>query len=360
VINYEKWSSIATGLKSIPGKKDEFHAPDFDILYDCPILAGNLDELPSFSIGGIRHRFTGYNPGSFNREEFISNLAAVVKAGTDLMGHIPYDEYTFLAIGPGMGGIEHLNNCTVSFNGNGLGNREAMLRTLNFLAHEYFHNYNVKRIRPYELGPFDYGSENRTNLLWLSEGMTVYYEYLIVKRAGLTDDQDLFRDFEGSISAAFNDQGKAFQTLAQASYSTWDDGPFGQQGKDDRSISVYDKGTLMGLVLDFSIRNATSNRKSLDDVMRFLYNKYYRQEGRGFTDAEFQKACETIAGQPLTREFEYLYKTGDIDLNYYLAYAGLQVISDPVPGTGKLKFTISRIAGPDELQSAILRSWLGE
>ena len=106
-----------------------------------------------------------------------------------------------------------------------------MTRILNFLGHEYFHNYNVKRIRPYELGPFDYDKENRTNLLWVSEGFTVYYEYLIVKRAGLMSEQELFDNFESNINAYENDPGRPLQSLSQASYNTWSDGPFGMKGK---------------------------------------------------------------------------------------------------------------------------------
>jgi predicted metalloprotease with PDZ domain len=167
---FRTWSHVVTGLEKSEGKENSYTAPDFDILYDCPILAGNLEELPSFTINGIKHRFVAYNPGHFDHEAFISQLEKTVKAGIDIIGDIPYKEYTFIGIGPGAGGIEHLNNTTVSFTGGRLDNPDAMKGTLKFLAHEYFHHYNVKRIRPYELGPFDYLKEAKTNLLWVSEG----------------------------------------------------------------------------------------------------------------------------------------------------------------------------------------------
>jgi predicted metalloprotease with PDZ domain len=357
---FSKWKDITTGLDKVVGRINEFTAPDFDILYDCPILIGNLQELPSFEINGVVHHFVAYNPGNFDRDKFISSLEKTVRAGIDIIGDIPYNEYTFIGIGPGYGGIEHLNNTTVSFNVNGLEKPGAMIRMLNFLAHEYFHHYNVKRIRPYELGPFDYDRENRTNLLWVSEGLTVYYEYLMVKRAGLMSEEELLKSIEGNINTIENDDGRKYQSLSQASYDTWDEGPFGNRtGGPDESISYYDKGPLIGMILDFSIRKATENRKSLDDVMRFLYWQYYKKLHRGFTDAEFQQACQDIAGISLSMEFEYVYTTKEIEYSIYLSCAGLKLTEQTDSNTGKRKFTIARQDNINPSQMSILRSWCG-
>jgi len=361
---YPQWEKIATGLDQVPGKPNEFTAPDFDILYDCPILIGDLEELPSFWIKGIEHRFIGYQIGNFNRTEFIENLRKTVEAGINIIGDIPYKQYTFIAIGPGRGGIEHLNNTTISFDGNELQTSEAKNKILNFLAHEYFHHYNVKRIRPFELGPFDYDKGSKTNLLWVSEGISVYYEYLMVKRAGLADAQTLFQNLNKNINAVENNAGRLYQSLAQASYRTWKDGPFGTQGDEPgKSISYYDKGPLVGLLLDFEIRHKTQNKKSLDDVMRLLYWQYYKKEKRGFTDAEFQQACETVAGTSLTSIFEYVYTTKELNYNTYLAYAGLRLDEQNKEvnlSTKTRQFTISPMAQADAMQAAILKSWLGE
>jgi len=359
LIANKKWSKVATGLAPVAGKPNEFTAPDFDILYDCPILMGNLEELPSFKVKGIEHRFIGYKLGDFDRTQFMDNLKKVVEAAVAVIGDIPYRQYTFIGIGPGQGGIEHLNNTTVSFDGKGLHTADGMNRMMNFLAHEYFHHYNVKRIRPFELGPFDYDKENKTNLLWVSEGLSVYYEYLIVKRAGIISEQALFTNFESSINAFENNPGRLFQSLTQASYETWSDGPFGKQGGDaKKSISYYDKGPVVGLVLDFAIRQATQSKKSLDDVMQLLYWQYYKKLQRGFTDAEFQQACEMAAGISLSKEFEYVFTTKEFDYNTYLAYAGLKIDVQTDTEKGKKGFSIKRIEQPDELQSAILHSWL--
>jgi predicted metalloprotease with PDZ domain len=360
VIPFSGWSDVATGLDRVDGMINEFTAPDFDILYDCPILIGNLQEFPSYQINGIVHRFLAYNPGVFNRDQFISSLEKTVKAAIDIIGDIPYSNYTFIGIGPGYGGIEHLNSTTVSFHSNGLDNPGELTAMLKYLGHEYFHNYNVKRIRPYELGPFDYDRENRTNLLWVSEGLTVYYEYLIVKRAGLISDDELLKSLEDNINTVENDPGRKYQSLSQASYDTWTDGPFGDRsGGQDKSISYYEKGPILGMILDFSIRKATENRKSLDDVMRFLYWKYYKKQHRGFTDAEFQQACQDIAGRSLNREFEYVYTTKEINYSTYLSYAGLKLTEQTDRNTGKRMFKISKQADPNSSQKSILSSWCG-
>jgi predicted metalloprotease with PDZ domain len=360
IMAFSDWKDIATGLDRVAGKINEFTAADFNLLYDCPILIGNLEELPSFKINGVTHRFVAYNPGNFDREAFISGLEKTVRAGIDMIGDIPYNEYTFIGIGPGYGGIEHLNNTTVSFNVNGLEKPGAMTRMLNFLAHEYFHNYNIKRIRPYELGPFDYDRENRTNLLWVSEGLSVYYEYLMVKRAGLMSEDEFLKNIEGNINTIENDAGRLCQSLTQSSYETWEEGPFGNRaGGSDKSISYYDKGPLIGMILDFSIRNATQNRKSLDDVMRFLYWQYYKKLHRGFTDAEFQQACQDIAGNSLSREFEYVCTTKEIDYSTYLSYAGLKLTEGKDSKTGKRKFTINKLDNMNPSQLSLFRSWSG-
>jgi predicted metalloprotease with PDZ domain len=358
------WSKSATGLEPVPGKANVFTAENFDILFDCPILLGDLEELPSFRVKGIEHRFIGYKIGTFDKIDFMKRLQKITEAAVEIIGDIPYKQYTYIAIGPGRGGIEHLNNTTVSFDGNNLNDASAMNRMMNFLAHEYFHHYNVKRIRPLELGPFDYDQGSRTNMLWLSEGLSVYYEYLVVKRADLVDEKTVLSNLEGNINAHENNPGKAFQSLKQASYNTWKDGPFGTQGDEKgKSISYYDKGPIIGLLLDLGIRQSTENKKSLDDVMRLLYWRYYKEKGRGISDAEVEQACEEVAAASLKEIFEYIYTTKEMDYNKYLGFAGLRLEETP-PAAGSAtqnkKFKIVHTGEENELQHSILKSWLGE
>jgi len=326
VVPDSKWNRVATGLDSIAGKKFTYSAPDFDILYDSPILVGDLEELTPFKVKGITHRFIGFKLGDFDRNQFMLDLKKVVEAAVNIIGHIPYKSYTFIAMGPGQGGIEHLNNTTFGFNGTNLNKRENYIRTLHFLAHEYFHHYNVKRIRPIELGPFDYDKGSRTKMLWVSEGLSVYYEYMIVKRASISTDAELFNAFRGNMMAFENKPGRLYQTLEQASYETWSDGPFGRTGDEvNKTISYYDKGPAVGLLFDFKIRQLTRNKNSLDDVMRFLYKEYYQKKKRGFTEEELRNAFETVAGSSLAKEFDYVTTTKELDYLTYFNYAGLNI-----------------------------------
>jgi predicted metalloprotease with PDZ domain len=181
----EGWSRIATGLDPVPGRPGVFSAPDFDTLFDCPVLLGNQEAL-SFEVGGVPHALVLENvPETVDRARIAADLERVVEASTGLMGDIPYKHYTFLLIGLGNGGIEHANSAAIFFNGKRLADEKGYPGWLSYVAHEYFHLFNVKRIRPIALGPFDYDAENLTDMLWVSEGLTVYYQDIVLVRAGL-------------------------------------------------------------------------------------------------------------------------------------------------------------------------------
>lgn len=340
------WDHIATGLD--PLKENTFQAENFDILYDCPILAGNLEELDDFTIQNIPHHFIGYKLGEFDRKQFIEDLKKITQQCIAIIGDIPYKHYTFIAIDPhGRGGIEHLNSTTIGFSGESLHDRNSKIRTLTFIAHEYFHHYNVKRIRPLALGPFDYDRENVTDQLWVSEGLSVYYEYLTVKRAGLMSAEELYQRFSTDIAAYENKPGHLYQSLTQASEETWSEGPFGRSP--DSSISYYQKGPAIGLLLDFAIRHHTSNKKSLDNVMQTLYREYYQKRKRGFTGDEFRQVCESIAGANLSELFDYVYTTKEPDYAKYLVYGGL--------GIDKV-YKIYAVENANAQQAAIRKAWL--
>ncbi|MFD1142418.1 M61 family metallopeptidase [Larkinella insperata] len=333
---YTKWPQlIATGLDSVGGQPQTYVAPNYDILYDSPMLMGKLEQLPSFEVNGIPHHFIGYNLGPFDRAQFIADLKKIVAGSAAVIGDIPYKHYTFIAIGPGGGGIEHLNSTSISFSGEQLNTRAGRNRMYNFLAHEYFHHYNVKRIRPVELGPFNYDQENRTRMLWVSEGFTVYYPYLILKKAGLMTEEEVFSGLQSNIASYENKPGHRFQSATQASFETWEDGPFGRTGDEAyKTISYYSKGPVLGAMLDFKIRHESQNKKSLDDVMRALYRTYYQKQQRGFTEKEFWAECEKAAGTKLTELADYAATTKEIDYPNYFAYAGLAIdtTSSELPG----------------------------
>ncbi len=318
---YEKWRDVSTGLDPVPGELHTYTAPDFDVLYDCPILVSNLDRV-LFEVRGVPHSFVGWNLGEFDRAGLASDLARLVEAAVSIVGEIPYKHYTFQVVGPGQGGIEHLNSTAISFGGFTPEAPRATRSFLVFLAHEFFHLYNVKTIRPVELGPFDYDGPNRTRLLWVSEGFTSYYQHVILRRAGFTTPDEFLAAVGGPIALLEGRPGRLVQSAAESSWASWDQGPFG--GDPEKSISYYEKGAVIGLLMDLAIRHATGGAKSLDDVMRALYFEFHKEKGRGFTEAEFKTVCERIAGAPLDEIFDYANTTMPLDYAKYLGYAGLE------------------------------------
>ena len=329
---YNKWPSyVATGLNPVGGKINVFYAANFDELFDSPLLIGKLEALPEFKVQGKIHQFIGHGLEEFDRKGFMSDLQKIVQAGSEIIGDIPYNHYSFLAIPTrrGFGGIEHLNSASLMLaTRNVLSDTAARNVFYTFLAHEYFHTYNVKRIRPIELGPFDYSKENYTNLLWISEGFTDYYQYLIVKAAGLTNNGNILEAYRQHIANYENKPGHLLESAAQASHNLWAEGEDAstrsaeQQAK---TISVYDKGCAIGLMLDLKIRHETQNRRTLDDVMRILYTRYYKQLHRGFTEQEFWNTCESTAGTALTELKSYANTTVAPDYPKYFRYAGLNI-----------------------------------
>ena len=333
---YLKWNApLATGMDSITGRKNTFYAEDFDILFDSPILMGNIETLEPAMIKGVPHYFTGYEIGKLNRKQFMADLKKFTAAGIAIIGDIPYKHYSYLSIGYGGGGIEHLNSTVVSFRTKDfLSTKEARFRNYKLLAHEYFHHYNVKRIRPVELGPFDYSAPNYTKLLWFSEGVTDYYAHLMLLRSGLFDVNDITRNFQYIIRNYENKPGHKYQSLTESSLATWDNSPFSKtKAQADRSISYYEKGCIVGMMMDFEIRNRTMNKYSLDDVMRFLYKKYYQDLKRGFTEEELKAACESFAGGGMDEVFSYVTTTSEVNYPKYFAYAGLQIDTAIIDGS---------------------------
>jgi predicted metalloprotease with PDZ domain len=319
-----EWTQIATGLDRVKGASGSFAAPDFDVLYDCPLLLGNQEAL-SFSIEGVPHYLAMENVSAqLSRPKMLADLRKMVETATRLMGDVPYSHYTFLLMGRGNGGIEHRNSASIQFAGDRLNTDAEYLRWLSYVCHEYFHNFNVKRIRPIALGPFDYEQANLTRMLWVSEGLSVYYQDLLLVRAGLMTKTQYLEKMAASIGAFENAPGHRYQSATESSWNTWNNGS-GVGGDRNTTISYYNNGAMLGAMLDLKIRSASQNRKSLDDVMRGLYRKYYLEKKRGFTDDEFREECEAAAGAELSEVFAYAALPLEVDYTKHFALAGLQL-----------------------------------
>jgi predicted metalloprotease with PDZ domain len=334
VLPHPDWKQVSTGLDPVVGRPGAFTAPDFDTLYDCPILIGN-QEILTFEAAGQPHTVAAYDLGAADRAKFTGDLKKIVEAAAALMGELPYRHYTFLIIGPGGGGLEHLNSTAVALNPGSLANPQSYMGWLCFIAHEYFHLFNVKAIRPVALGPFDYDRENYTNMLWVSEGISVYYEFILLNRAGLMARDEVLERLSSTIANYENAQGRHHQPATASSFDTWIN--FFSRGEHsaNTTISYYDIGAGLGLLLDLKIREASKGRSSLDDVMRTLYRTFYKEKKRGFTDLEFREVCERAAGVPLDEIFDvYATTVKEWDYAKYLGYAGLAIDGGPRPAPG--------------------------
>lgn len=344
------WPHISTGLDPVKGESATFTAPNFDVLYDCPILIGT-HEILRFDVRGVPHYVAVEDvPASVSRARMGADLKAIVTAATNIFGEVPYTHYTFLMMGRGGGGIEHSNSSANQFDGASLVTPAGYLRWLSFIAHEYFHNFNVKRIRPLALGPFDYDQENLTDLLWVSEGLSVYYQDVLLVRAGLMSRQQYLDKLAAAIGTFENAPGRNYQSATEASLNTWSSGS-GVAGDRNTTISYYNNGAMLGAMLELNIRAASGNRHSLDDVMRALYRKYYLEQKRGFTAAEFRAECEAAARAPLSEIFDYASTSREVDYRRQFALAGLQLELTTAPADGGYigLHTSTREVPPSEL-----------
>ena len=324
----ENWQNASSGLKvkgNANGKHRTFIANDFDILYDSPVLLGN-HLVKKFIHEGHEYEFALETPEGFEESPFEDDFRKMVTASSQMMGHVPYDNYCLIHLGRGPGGLEHSNSQACYTSGTfRFPNQKSYLNYMAFTTHEYFHLYNVKAIRPIELGPFDYDKEVHTPTLWIGEGFTVYYETQLLLRAGIIDKEYLLTDLSGYIRDTETTEGHRHMSLRQSSYDIWLNFFNRAANGNDVRISYYIKGPVLGLLFDIRLRELTQGKKSLDDLMRLLYNRYYLKENRGFTEEEFWTSAEEIAGAPLPLLRKYVDTTVEIDYDKMLAPAGLRL-----------------------------------
>ena len=336
---------IATGLPPVAGEKNTFRAENFDILYDSPVEVSNFKEI-DFQVRGVPHRIVIDGEGNYDPVRLGSEVQKIVAAEVSMFGEIPYHDYTFilhLRSNTG-GGLEHLNSTALGCRRFGFSRDEGYRNFDSLVAHEFFHLWNVKRIRPDALGPFDYTKENYTRLLWVAEGITEYYGNLTVRRAGLNSDKPYLDYLAKQIQDFQETPGRDQMSAEEASFDAWIKLYRPDENSVNSQISYYDKGELLGLLIDLDIRRRTNNAKSLDDVMRYLYTEFFKN-GRNYTPADFQKACELMAGASLDQFFSR-YVRGRDDLvsayNPTLDAAGLHLeqaghgvgeLGGPAPGT---------------------------
>jgi predicted metalloprotease with PDZ domain len=204
----------------------------------------------------------------------------------------------------GGGGLEHLNSTVVVMNRLNWKDESKYKSFLGLCAHEYFHLWNVKRIRPVELGPFNYEAENYTEQLWVAEGVTSYYDELAMLRAGFVKPAQFLATLESYVNDLENRPGSKIQTLAQSSHDAWIKEYRPNENSKNTAISYYAKGLVVAALLDAKISSSSNGKKNLDDLMRLLWNRFYIEKKRGFSPAEFESAASEVAGIDLKPFFD--------------------------------------------------------
>jgi predicted metalloprotease with PDZ domain len=337
-----RWARVISGLTQTPaGGGDSFRANDYDELVDCPIYAGN-PAVYEFQVDGKPQILVneGEN-GIWDGPKSARDTESIVRAQRAFWGQLPYDRYVFFNIlSEARGGLEHKNSTVLMASRYGTRTRNGYFNWLCLVSHEFFHVWNVKRLRPIELGPFDYENEVYTKSLWVAEGLTSYYDRLLVRRAGLCSvDEYLAGDPPGSgssgepaksdIEKLHSTLGRLVQPLEAASYDSWIKFYRRDENTANTGISYYLKGAVVGWLLDANIRRATSGQRSLDDVMRLAYDRYSGE--RGFTPAEFRGIVREVAGSDLEEFFrKSLESTEELDYTDALDWFGLRF--KPVEG----------------------------
>lgn len=326
---YKGWAKVSTGLEPVSGKTFTYAAADFDTLYDCPIEVGNQDVF-EFMASGVKHEVAMFGGGNYDKERLKVDMAKIVEQGTAIYGENPNKHYTFIVHNflSGGGGLEHMNSTVLGAKRDAYGTEAGYKGFLDLVAHEYYHLWNVKRLRPVALGPFDYDKENYTTNLWVAEGFTAYYENKLMLRAGFIDEKGFVDALVTAVSNVANTPGNKVQSVAEASYDAWIKYYRPNENSNNSTVSYYAKGEVVGLLMDLEIAHATKGTKSLDDVMKAMYLQNKAQK-RGYTDAEFKAMVEKISGKSFT-DFWAKYVNGTHALEYdkYFGYAGIKVSNE--------------------------------
>jgi predicted metalloprotease with PDZ domain len=315
---------IISALKETPDPKT-FTAPDYDTLVDAPTQMGNFD-VTKFEVEGKPHYFLATPAGRFAKdkaEKFTDLLARTARSQSAIFGGLPYDKYVyfyfFLRPESNAGGaLEHLNSHVAFAPPSEMATPDMMIGTA---SHEFFHLWNVKRVRPKEMWPYDYSRENETPLLWVSEGFTNYYGAIALYRAGLRTRAQFLQSVEGAISGVEGNEARKYISPANASSSTW----LGYDTPVAFGISYYTQGQNLGALLDLSILHDTAGKSGLDDVMRALYRDYY-QKGKGFSTEDMISIINNLTKRDY-KDFYRRYVWG-VEVPPYdmiLGYAGYKV-----------------------------------
>ncbi len=325
---------VATGLDSDPAGKAgrAFVARDYDTLADCPLEIG-IHDLKRFEVRGVPHEIVIWGTHQADLDQLAEDFAKIVDAQAQVFeftGPLPYGRYVFMIhSGDGLGGgTEHINSTIMQTNPKSFTDDDRYGGFLGLVSHEMFHTWNVKRLRPAGIAPYDYQHENYTDLLWVAEGTTSYYDDLILARTGLIDLDEYIDRIRGGMQYVRTQPGLHVQTLEESSFDAWIKFNHRTADSPNYAVNFYSQGALASLLIDFWVRDHTADERSLDNVMRDLYQRHPLEDG-GFTTGDLAQSMARTAEQPLDAAREFLHElvgqTGDMELEEALLTAGLEL-----------------------------------
>lgn len=322
---HKNWKEISCSLSS---ESNKYHltADNYDTLADAPILLGN-QKIYEIKAANITH-YVAMNGFHKTPESFTDDMRKIFESATDIFGENPCKNYTVIVLHSpdASGGLEHANSTVLLWRPLAYSGKDYK-SFLALTAHEYFHLWNVKRIRPEALGPFDYDKENYTTSLWVSEGFTQNYDDYITHKAGFYSAEEYLEIVSDYISKYESNSGKNVQTVAESSFDAWIKYYRRNENSNNTQISYYDKGAFVALFLNLIILNESEGKKSLNDVMKTLWNNYKSNPNKGFTESDIQKALEQYTNSNLDAFMkDYVFGKKPLDYEKYLNYAGLTLL----------------------------------
>ena len=350
IFPFETFKKINTALRPAPleqqaNASQTFTFDNYDQLVDCPIEIGNQDVF-EFMAAGVKHTVAMYGDANYTISDLKKDMANIIEKETAVFGANPNKNYLFIIhnVVDGQGGLEHTNSTTLSVNRWTYSGPEY-IGFLNLVAHEYFHLWNVKRIRPIELGPFDYDNEVYTSLLWVMEGFTSYYDELIMLRSGYYSQAEFLTKLQSLMNYAEGSVGSRVQPVAHASFDAWIKSYRPNENSSNTSMSYYSRGCVLAAVFDAMIIEKYKGEKCLDHFMQHLYKTYYEGKNRGFTEAEFKSELAVFTGHDMDDFFKrHINGTEIIPFNDYFLKIGVQVTQNALtkPSFGA---TVQNIGG---------------
>jgi predicted metalloprotease with PDZ domain len=327
---------VTTPLPQI--RPQTYLAADFDTLVDSPFEIG-CQRIYDFTVLDKPHQLVIWGEGNLNPQVAIDDIKKIVEVEAKIFGGLPYEHYIFLLhLSPaGGGGLEHKDCCSLLYPRFSFQAGEKHNRFMQLVAHEFFHLWNVKRIRPAALEKFDYERENYTPSLWFSEGTTSYYDLLIPRWAGIYDQQEFLAELSKEITRFMTTPGRLVQPLSESSFDAWIKLYRPDANSSNSQMSYYLKGEMVTLLLDLLIRDRTQGNKSFDDVLVAMWEQFGKAE-IGFTETQLQQIIESIANEDLTEFYDrYIHGVEELPFNEYLAAVGVElkpVNTDNVPNLG--------------------------